>query len=226
MRSRYRINRDVWRFRSIKEFEKGSRAAGDLQRECDEYVAKVAMDLSSVMFPATEESKYLVYLITTFTRSQMIASDLLVSGDLVDAATVMRRQMEVVSRLSEVREAPSLEKLIRRTPNVKHLRTNLKRLYGTYSGIAHGSDPADVRLLGRGTDSPFVALYPRFTEHGYVALHNLAMLTLEYWNWIDTHAETLGLPLDRDAHEQWLQSAAPLLVALGDEVNATQAEDP
>lgn len=224
VRSNYRINREAWRIRSMKEFEEGSTVAGDLQRECDEYVAKVALDLSGAAFPATEEGKYLVYLLTTFTRSQMIASDLMVFGDLVDAVTIMRRQMEVLSRLAEVREAPDLEKLIRQTPNVKHLKTNLNRIYGAYSGVAHGSDPVNVQLLGTGTDSPLVAMYPRFTEHGYVTLHNLAMLVLEYWNWIDTHAESLDLPLDRDTHEQWLQSAAPLLMALGDEIEATQTE--
>ena len=195
----------------MAEFLETFPEAEGLRQELDEYVARLTHDLSGAQFPNTEEGKYLVYLLVTYARSHMIVSDLIAVGDLVDAATLTRRQMEVMSRLHEVRATPDLATLMRKTPNVGRPQTQVRRMYGEYTGIAHASNPVNMQLFGRGVDSELVALYPRFTEHAYVSLQHLALLVLELWVWATTHFEELGLRLDREWHEAWLQQATPRL---------------
>lgn len=213
--ARYRYDRDVWRMQA--RFDLGVEAeAADLRNELDEYVAHLMFELSGVVWPPGNKSDYLIYLLVTFARSHMIASDLIAGADLIDGAVILRRQMEVMSRLYEVGEAPDIATLLQRTPNVRNLRSNLRRLYGSYSAIAHASDPRNGDLLGNGVNSDLVALYPRFTKNAYVALQHLGLLVIELWTWLEEHAEVLQLPVDQDWGQEWLERTAPLLVAVSD----------
>jgi dsDNA-specific endonuclease/ATPase MutS2 len=92
---------------------------------------------------------YLADLMVSFCRSHFIASDLILGGELVEAAVIVRKQMELLARLNELSAGLDIDKLVRRTPNIKHLKTSLNRLYSEYSEISHSASPKVMQILGR-----------------------------------------------------------------------------
>ena len=128
---------------------------------------------------------YIGDLLVSFCRSHFVATDLLLQGELVENATILRKQMELVSRLKELHAGMNIENLIDRTPNVGHLRTALRRLYGEYSAIAHSSNPRTLQLLGmiEKDGVTYTPLYPVFDDNMYVALNHLAIVVLEFAVW-------------------------------------------
>jgi hypothetical protein len=115
-------------------------------------------------------------------------ADLLVQGELIEAATLLRKQMELVSRLNELGTAIDIEELIGRTPNIKHLREDLRRMYGEYSEVAHSSHPRSLQFLGtiEKDGREYTQLYPVFHENLHAGLSHLVLVTAEFFRWTTT----------------------------------------
>jgi hypothetical protein len=105
--------------------------------------------------------------------------------DLIDAAVVIRKQMELVSRLLELQAGVNIDELIGRVPNVRHLRIQIRRMYDEYSSIAHSSHPRTLQLLGTIHEDglEYTPLYPVFDKNVFVALHHLSFLGMEFYLW-------------------------------------------
>jgi hypothetical protein len=126
--------------------------------------------------------------------------------ELIEVSVILRKQMELVSRLNELTQEGTLDDLIGRTPNVRHLKPVLRRLYGGYSAIAHSSDPLPLQLLGEmdGADGTTgTPLYPVFLENAYIALHHWAVLTMAFSIWAQKFFASSLAPYD-PAHDQLL----------------------
>ena len=151
----------------------------------NELIASITLFCSGRNFREIDNGLYCVDLMVSFCRSHFIASDLVLGGDLVDGAVIIRKQMELLARLNELKSGIDIERLIRKTPNIKHLQSGLKRQYSEYSEVAHSASPKVMELLGcRSYESgAYTLVYPEFQENAYVSLQHLILTAFEYYVW-------------------------------------------
>ncbi len=151
----------------------------------NELVASMTLFVSGKSFRGIDNGLYIADLMVSFCRSHFIASDLILGGELVDAAVIVRKQMELLARVNELSAGLDIEKLAKRTPNIKHLKTGLKRLYSEYSEIAHSASPTAMQLLGRKEfgEGVFTPMHPEFQENAYISMQHLVVTSLEYYVW-------------------------------------------
>jgi hypothetical protein len=72
---------------------------------------------------------------------------MILNGDLIEAFTLIRKQLEALTRLHEIDDKPLL-KLLKKTPNVINLfGEGGKKLYPTLSEIVHSATPRVGELL-------------------------------------------------------------------------------
>lgn len=182
---KYLYSRDHFRELARLDFFKFNDNANNLVVSVNELVASTTLFSSGKNLQDIQNGLYIGNLIVSFCRSHFIASDLILHGELIEAATIIRKQVELLSRLNELRNGLDIEKLIKKTPNLKHLITNFKTLYPDYSGIAHSSNPKFLQLLGETEqkNGVFTTLYPRFQENCYVSMSHLVVSALEFFVW-------------------------------------------
>ncbi|WP_281716502.1 hypothetical protein [Alteromonas sp. CyTr2] len=182
---KYIYSRDHFRKVAQHEFLKFNKDANLLVASINELVASLTLSISGKSFREIENGLYLADLMASFCRSHFIASDLLLGGELVEGAVIVRKQIELLARLNEITNGIDVDRLIRRTPNIKHLKSGLNRLYSDYSEISHSASPKAMELLGRKEyeQGTFTPLYPEFQENSYVSMQHLVMCALEYYVW-------------------------------------------
>lgn len=151
----------------------------------NELVASITLFVSGKSFREIDNGLYLADLMVSFCRSHFIALELVLGGELVEAAVIVRKQMELLARLNELSAGLDIDKLVRKTPNIKHLKTGLNRLYSEYSEISHSASPKVLQILGRKEleEGTFTTVYPEFQENAYVSMQHLVMTALEYYVW-------------------------------------------
>jgi hypothetical protein len=142
-----------------------------------------------------ENGDYYGKLIVSFTRTHFVLYDLIICNELIDAAVLFRKQLELVSRLVELEEKIDVSKLIKNTPKVNHLEFDLNRLYSAYSEITHSADPNSMDLLGsiNAENGLYTSVFPRFDEDSYVSFYHLFLLVTQYHYWI------------ADKYEKWFE---------------------
>lgn len=182
---KYIYSRDHFRKLAQHNFLAFNKHTNLLVASINELVTSMTLFVSGKSFRGIENGLYLADLMVSFCRSHFIASDHILGGELVEGAVIVRKQMELLARVNELSAGLDIDKLVRRTPNIKHLKTSLNRLYSEYSEIAHSASPKVMQILGRkelegGTYTP---LYPEFQENAYVSMQHLVMTALEYYVW-------------------------------------------
>lgn len=203
----YLYSREVFRQRAQKKFFDNDPNVRILLDSVSELLLAFTLPLSDRNLAHVPNGQYVADLIVSFTRTHFIIAEHLTCSELVEAATLLRKQIELLSRLYELQET-DLQALIKRTPNLKRLETNVRRLYGEYSEIAHSSNPEKLQLLGRikieqGT---VTVLYPQYEENSLVTLQHVAMSVFEFVVWMSGFWSNSFDDLDLD-------SLAPLLEA-------------
>lgn len=170
------------------------------------YVATVMLDLSGKNFRSLENGLYIGDLIVSFTRTHFIVVDLILYSELLEAATLMRKQMELLARLNELKSSKDPSLLLNKTPNLSMLSTQLKRLYSDYSEIAHSANPEKLSLLGKTLhdEKRYTTVYPQFDENSYVALQHLILSVFEYFLWAHVFFKENNFGHDIKSSEKWL----------------------
>jgi hypothetical protein len=107
----------------------------------------------------------------------------MLGGEIIEAVVIMRKQIELLSRLQELVSGQELERLNKKTPNVAYLKTPLKTTYGDHSEISHSATARIFELLGSISthDGVYIALYPVFQGNVYVVFQNLILSLLEMY---------------------------------------------
>ena len=181
---KYIYSRGVFRDEAKAQFfaEKHARPLVDVTNE---YVAGVMFAGSGEDISSLPHADYISGLVVSFTRTHFVIMDLVVCSELIDAATLLRKQFELIARLEELSGAATLDHLLEKTPNLRALKTDLKKLYGEYSKIAHSSDPEPLGLLGtiEQPEGDYAPLYPIFSNNSYVALNHTVLCVMEYYLW-------------------------------------------
>ena len=182
---KYIYSRGYFRKLAQHHFLAFNEHANLLVASINELVASMTLFVSGKSFREIQNGTYLANKMVSFCRSHFIASDLILSGELVEGAIIVRKQMELLARVNELSAGLDIYKLVRRTPNIKHLKTGLNRLYSEYCEIAHSASPKVMQILGRKEldDRTYTPLYPEFEETAYVSIQHLAMTALEYYVW-------------------------------------------
>jgi len=182
---KYIYSRNHFRKLAQHKFLKFNKDANLLVSSINELVASLTLFISGKSFREIENGLYLADLMASFCRSHFIASDLLLGGELVEGAIIVRKQIELLARLNEITNGLNIERLIKRTPNIKHLKLGLNKLYSDYSEISHSASPKVMELLGRKEyeQGTFTPLYPEFQENSYISMQHLVMCAFEYYVW-------------------------------------------
>ncbi|AJY49158.1 hypothetical protein [Halomonas sp. KO116] len=182
---KYLYSRDQFRKLAQHKFLEFNEHSNLLIASTNELIASITLFCSGRSFREIDNGLYCADLMVSFCRSHFIASDLVLGGDLVDGAVIIRKQMELLARLNELKSGADIERLIRKTPNIKHLKSGLKRLYSEYSEVAHSASPKVMELLGRRDyeSGVYTLVYPDFQENAYVSLQHLILSAFEYYVW-------------------------------------------
>ena len=175
----------------------------------NDYVATTMLGASGFDVSAIPNFQYNMDLSVSFTRTHFIVMDLIVCGELIEAATLQRKQFELIARLNEIREAESVESRLKKTPNLGTLRTRIRRLYGEYSAISHSASPVPLELLGRIStqEGDWTVVYPIFSENAYVSLNHAAATVFEYYYWAHEFFSRHVNTYDRAWGEGWIIDA-------------------
>jgi len=131
--------------------------------QMDQFISCILSVLKNISTVELEH-KYRLTLITSFIRSHFVILDLIESSDLIEAATIIRKQVELLARFEEI-EKKELTKLMGKTPKVTSL--NIGPTYGSLSEIAHSSKFGPLSLLGiQETEKETgYSIYPVFNEN-------------------------------------------------------------
>ena len=93
-----------------------------------------------------EALQYKLLLAVSFMRTHICVCEHIFNSENVEAATLMRKQLELIARMREV-EVKDLENLYEKVPNVVFGRP-MNVLYGILSKIAHNADMESLDMLG------------------------------------------------------------------------------
>lgn len=210
------------------EIERGRRYASETYRakEGDYFSLRVQIDgllgllTTRMQLPisvASPEASYQIGLAASFTRSHYIISNLLLEGELIDAATLLRKNLEVLARLIEVEQLP-LDRINGRTPNVKYAFADGKApVYGHLSEIAHFSTPEASELLQPAVVGDRVGprIAPTYDEKagGYMDLLHYQAIRFAQWQLSKLLVWYPGVKFD--AESQLFMSAVDLSLRIG-----------
>lgn len=176
----------------------------------NEYIAATMQLLSGRNMARLKHGLYVGDLIVSFTRTHFIAQDLLGFGELIEAAVLIRKQMELLARLHELAENDSLDSLIRRTPNVRPLGKQIRCLYSVYSEIAHSSNPIHLQQLGRveidGVE--YTPIYPVYDSNSIVTFQHQVLTVVEFHNWAHPFLSAAYEDFDADAADELIGDLA------------------
>jgi hypothetical protein len=134
-----------------------------------------------------QDGMYVADLSVSFCRSHFIIIDLITGGELIEAGTLIRKQMELVSRLHEIITINDVNKIIKKTPNIKNLKNQpFKKLYSQYSEVAHSSTQNPLQMLGSYESNGIchTPLYPVFCNDSFLTTQHWAMCSFEYFYFI------------------------------------------
>ena len=183
-----------------------------------EYIAGCMLLLSGKDFRNLNHGEYVSNLVVSFTRTHFIAIELLGRGELIESAVLARKQFELLARLHELIDG-QLEKLIRKTPQLNKLTTDLRRLYSAYSEVAHSANPVHLQQLGEMEVDGHLRtpIYPVYSVHSTVTLQHLLLSLAEFHSWATQYLPTIFSSKERSEFEgNFVTFAAEYVKVYGD----------
>lgn len=207
---KYLESREAARRQAEQEFFSSHPEAAPLIALGSEYVAGYMLRLSGQDFSKIRHGLYISDLVVSFTRTHFIAQDLIRFGELIEAAVLIRKQMELLARLHELVNADKLDHLIRKTPNVREIGTQIRGLYSAYSEVAHSSNPVHLQQLGEleKDGKLYTPVYPVYTRHAIVTFQHQVLTVIEFHKWSQPYISTVVGGIDFDAADELISDLA------------------
>lgn len=113
----------------------------------DGQIGLLAEKIKKKVESTTTATSYQMGLSASFIRTHFLVSDFILNGDLIEAITLIRKQLESLARLHELDSKPLL-KLEGKVPNIQNiLKKPAGKMYGDLSEVAHFSTPRVAELL-------------------------------------------------------------------------------
>jgi hypothetical protein len=157
----------------------------NLRTSVDGLMLKLSNNMHMKINESNDEITYIVGLSASYIRTHFVINYLILNGDFIEAATLVRKQLECVTRLIEVDRQP-ISKLIGKTPNIQNIfRDAGKTIYKHLSEIAHSSKINSVNILPilENIDSigPYILPIYRKDQHAYYDIHVYVALYFLVW---------------------------------------------
>jgi len=152
----------------------------------DGQISRLFLKFNDKIDESTEKISYQLDLSESFIRTHFVVNDLLLSGDIIEALTLIRKQIENLTRLIEIDEKP-LAKLLKKTPNVcEILKKSGKKLYPELSEVAHFGTPrigALIRQCEPGNDKVGPSVFPFYSDFIFEAYKQHAFISISFVYW-------------------------------------------
>lgn len=120
---------------------------------------------------ADEKLQYKLLLVVSFMRTHYVVNELIIYSEIIEAATLMRKQLELIARMEEI-DVSELEKLDKKVPQIKYVPL-MKEYYGLWSQVAHNANVNSLDLLGYKFDDEIHKRFyvqPTYTENTIATL--------------------------------------------------------
>ena len=157
-----------------------------LRISVDGLLAMLASRLSDEIPCTNEGTSYQIGLAASFIRSHYLIVDLVMNGDLIESLSLVRKQLESLARMHELKDKP-LQKVLKKTPNVQNaLKGEAGRLYGTLSEVAHFSTPRVSELMGVVSEDTRCgpSLIPRFNKQAFPCMDMETLIVMHFIPWL------------------------------------------
>ncbi|AZA56350.1 hypothetical protein [Chryseobacterium shandongense] len=169
--STFIINSEKSRAHSQKQYklaEENIPKLSELKLMMDGLIVTVSNNFHTPVTNLNDKISYQIALSASYIRTHFLINDLIMSGDVIEAATLLRKQLEALTRLIEVEEK-EISKLEKKTPNVNNVFNNsTKELYKQLSEIAHSSSNKVTDMISNFEEDRNRAeahIYPQFSLH-------------------------------------------------------------
>lgn len=147
----------------------------------DGLILKISKNFHTPPNELSDNISYKIGLCASFLRTHFIINNLIMSSDIIEASTLIRKQLEAFTRLNEL-DKKDASVLKQKTPNVNNVFNNTtKELYKQLSEIAHSGSKSVIDLISNFEENNHRAeanIYPIFSIdslecfkfHAYVAM--------------------------------------------------------
>ena len=115
---------------------------------------------------ADEKQQYKLLLAVSFMRTHYVVNELIAYSEVIEAATLMRKQLELIARMKEI-DVSELKRIYKKVPQIKHVPM-MKECYGIWSQVAHNANIDSLDLLGYNFDDEThkrFYVHPTYTEN-------------------------------------------------------------
>lgn len=160
--------------------------ANTLRILVDGQVASLAEKMSRKVAVTTPNISYQIGVSASFIRTHFILTELILNGDLVEALTLTRKQLESLARLHELDSKP-LAKLSKKVPNIGNaLKGTAGRMYGDLSEVAHFATPRVSDLLSISERGELVgpSIMPTFSQQAGACFDMAHFVTIYFLAWM------------------------------------------
>lgn len=114
----------------------------------DGLILSVSKNFHKPPVEVTEKVSYQIGICASYIRTHFIINTLIENGDILEASTLIRKQLESITRLLELRTDKSITKLSGRTPNVNQIfNKRLQDVYQFLSDISHSGKKDIYNLI-------------------------------------------------------------------------------
>lgn len=153
----------------------------------DGQIARMVNRLQEKIENSDEKISYQLDLSASFIRTHFLIDDLILSGDIIEALTLIRKQIENLARLIEIDEKP-LAKIARKTPNVCNiLKKPGKKLYPELSEVAHFGSPRVgelIKIKNEDGNKCGPSVFPLFTDTLFEVYKQHSFISIYFMFWI------------------------------------------
>lgn len=227
----YFVNREEFRQRAKTRFL-DSHAAGRVVAAMEAYVLNTTDIISSRDTADIAHAQHIGNLIASFVRTHFIVVDLIGHSELIEAATLLRKQFELLSRLSGIAHRPNAvapASTATLPPNADGAAAQaaqaedaLQRLYRRQHDSGQTSREDALRLFGfmQAGSSASSTIYPSFSDNAYVLLQHTAASVLDYFFWGDPFFSEHFEEYDAVWRTTWLPGFVLAIEAMESIVNA------
>ena len=145
---KFAFQSNKWREKVKEEYEKNeSEIHHAFRKTIDGLIILIMDNVFGKYDKPSEKFLYQLNLTVSYVRTHFIINDLVLNGDIIEAYTIIRKQLEKLTRLNELDSKP-IGKLLRKTPNVLNLFGEAgKGIYPEFSETAHFSHPRVSEFL-------------------------------------------------------------------------------
>lgn len=140
--------------------------ATDIRMMLDGLISRIYLEINTPIRPSSEETEYQLALGASFIKTHLNLHDLILEGYLIDANTLLRKQLECLARIEEL-DNKKVDMKSKKTPQIQNVeKGQAGRAYGALSTVAHsGTMDAVTSLLDNynGDNYKAITLFSKYT---------------------------------------------------------------